>query len=242
MGDNSTQGSRAAAGLGESLAQSMRSTFEAGPQVFDRSMYAGIGDQTRGGISNAMDYANHASPGLLQAFDANRAIIGSDPADIMSTPGYAQVRQGVADSTLNDVGKMFSASNRFGGGGHVSTATQTLGNTLAGMDMGAYEANRARQERAIASTPGLAQSLQLPAQIQTAGGQLLDADRQAQLMGEADLFDRTANRQTNWQGQYLGMLGQLNGAPGTQEQTPWWQSALGYVAGNAGNAMRAFGG
>ncbi len=91
---------------------------------------------------------------------------------------------------------------------------------------------------AAAAAPGLFQATLAPGQAIMQAGQVQDAANQAQLLAEADLFDRTENAGFNHAAQYLGALNALNGQPGTQQQTPWWQQALGFGANLASNFVK----
>lgn len=67
-----------------------------------------------------------------------------------------------------------------------------------------------------------------------------DANRTGQRLGEYDLWNRTQNADLDRLLKIGSGFG--GGAVDAANQAPWWQQILGYVAGNAGNAARAWGG
>lgn len=468
MGDSGTAGSKAAEGLGTSLAKSMQKHFKEGIEVYDKPLYAGMSDRTKEGLNATVAAARNGADGIQAATDWNQGLLtsgGMTPgmtgsmnatgkiadtyggiADNLSgrsqaavqygniadrlagasaaqgafgdvakdysgrsqaavqygnmadrlagrsdadkafagmasgaqdrslteqqlmnvakggafgqnAPGYARLRQDALDDALGGVGSAFLTNGRFGSNVMGDAAGEAATGVLAGMDYQNYQNDIGRQERALgaiegqrqqgfqnafnatgaqdasrlsqigarmgaigasdqarmaqsgmfmdatgrgdtarlnnlntrmgaigaadnarlgqigaqmgalgaeqgaigqqfgmgqqgianagaaaAAAPGLFQAGQMPGQAITAAGQMRDADTQATLLADADLFDRQKNKAENHISRYLGMLGQLNGQPGTQQETPWWQTAMGYVAGNAGNAVKAMGG
>jgi hypothetical protein len=142
----------------------------------------------------------------------------------MDDPGYAALRAKAGDDTLRDVNSMFTASGRFGSGSHVGTATEALGNVNAGMDYNNFQNDQQRQFQAISAMPGNFAAGQAPGSAVTGVGQQQQAAPWWNLNQASSVLAGTA------------------GAGGTtstmsQPATPWWQSALGYVAGNAGKAV-----
>ncbi len=90
------------------------------------------------------------------------------------------------------------------------------------------------QAAAAAAMPGYAQALLMPGQATTAAGQLLDADKQAERLADYDLWERTNNARTDHIAKFISMMNGADGMPGTEKETPWWQSMLGGAIGLAG--------
>jgi hypothetical protein len=80
--------------------------------------------------------------GLGTAYDPNSA-------------AYKTLRQGVVDDTLSNLGSQFTASGRFGGGSYVDTASQGLGDALAGLDYNNMQNNINNQYRSLDSQRGI---------------------------------------------------------------------------------------
>ncbi|UXN74507.1 hypothetical protein N8D56_05035 [Devosia sp. A8/3-2] len=98
---------------------------------------------------------------------------------------------------------------------------------------GMGQQNVANQQQAAASMPGFAQALLMPGQAVTQSRPVLDADKQASRIADYDLWTRQNEARTNQIAQYASILQGMQGAPGTQQETPWWQSLLGGAAGIA---------
>lgn len=201
-----------------------------------------------------------------------------------NAPGYAELRQNLADDTMGAINSGYLSGGRFGSSVHAESAGKGLSNALANLDYTNYQNDIARQERALSSIeaqrqqgfqnqynalgaqvgalgaqqgaaqsqfgmgqqnvanqqqaaaamPGFAQALLMPGQATTAAGQVLDADAQASRIADYDLWTRQNEARTNQIAQYASILQGMQGAPGTQQQTPWWQSLLGGAVGVAG--------
>jgi hypothetical protein len=228
------------------LAKGISTAYDTGPQVFNESLYSPVGGTTQDawakalGAANNPDYAG-AVGGAIKDFGeiATGKRFGQNDAQ------YQQLRQKAIDDTLTNVGSQFTASGRFGGGSYIDKATESVGNVAAGMDMNRLAQDEARQAQAAGMLPGLFSAAQQPATITGAIGSAQDANEQGILQGRADLQQRQANGWTDLIAK-LTSAGAGNAASSgmttTNTQTtptaPWWQQALGYVAGNAGQAMR----
>jgi hypothetical protein len=129
------------------------SGFGAGQRDAMRSLggvfsgYGGIADNNglTGGQSGAM--AGNAGlgsqyAGLGQAYDPNSA-------------AYKTLRQGVVDDTLSNLGSQFTSSGRFGGGSYIDTASEGLGDALAGLDYNNMQNNIDNQYRSLDSQRGI---------------------------------------------------------------------------------------
>ena len=80
--------------------------------------------------------------GLGTAYDPNSA-------------AYKTLRQGIVDDTLSNLGSQFTASGRFGGGSYVDTASQGLGDALAGLDYTNMQNNINNQYRSLDAQRGI---------------------------------------------------------------------------------------
>jgi hypothetical protein len=100
--------------------------------------------------------------------------------------------------------------------------------------MGQQGIGNARQAGLDAST--LYNNSLLPAQTQLQAGQVQDADKQAALSGQNDLFRRQNDAQRDWALSYLGGV-MPGGVQQTPAEVPWWQQLLGYVGNNVGQAV-----
>lgn len=125
----------------------------------------------------------------------------------------------------------------------VDNRATTLGGLLSGQTGTASARSGAMTNAAslqLQAANGAGQAYQnaiAPSMTSIGVGQAFDADRQAQLLAENDLFQRQQNAQLDKTGNILGLLNAGAETPGIAAETPWWQTALGYVAGNAGKAI-----
>lgn len=85
---------------------------------------------------------------------------------------------------------------------------------------------------ATAALPGLYEASLMPGQTMLQAGQVRDADAQAQRMADYDLFNR--RDPYSHLAKYAGLLNGSQQTAGIQQETPWWQTALGTAATVAG--------
>lgn len=64
-------------------------------------------------------------------------------------PGYATMRQNIADTALTGVNSAFANTGRYGAGTHVGAASEGIASALAPLDYQNYQNDIARQERAL---------------------------------------------------------------------------------------------
>jgi hypothetical protein len=280
------------------------------------------------GYDGAADAANSRLGGVSRGYGRlgdNNGLTGRQASAMTGTAGlgddyaglgtaydprsaaYKRLRQGVADDTLKNLGSQFTSSGRFGGGSYVGTASEGLGDALAGLDYGNMQNNINNQYRsldsqrgifgdvfgmgqqgvgnqfgALAGQAGTANSIfgnrmgalagqagtansqfanragALAGQGATAGAQFgmgqtalgnqqgaigllgqvgasRDADSLARRMADADLFDKTKNRDWNTLGRASSLLGINQSASGstTSNSVPWWAALLGGAATGA---------
>ncbi len=228
------------------LLTGLQNAYSGGMKVFDKPLYAGTGQNTQAGWDSTLAAArnptySNAINGAMGDFGA----IASGQRFGMNDPGYAKIRQNVIDDTQTNINSQFTNSGRFGGGSHVQSLGEGVGNAVAGLDYANYQSDVARQQQAAQMLPGLFQAGLAPGAAIGAVGGAQDADAQARLMAENDKFRRDndgAWDATARASSILAGTAPVGGMSTTNTQTtpatPWWQTALGYVAGNAGQAMR----
>lgn len=185
------------------------------------------------GIPTAMNLGWDSQAAAARDPNYARGVAGatSELADIASgsrfgtnDPGYASLRQGAIDDTLTNVNSSFLTDGRFGSTVQGEAAGRGVSQTIAGLDYGNFQNDQQRQMQAISELPSTFAAGQAP------GSTLSSIGQQQQ-------------QQPWWNlGQASSVLAGTAGAGGTtstmsQPATPWWQSALGYVAGNAGKAV-----
>jgi hypothetical protein len=111
------------------------------------SGYGGVADNegltgAQSGAMTGLGGLGSKYAGLGTAYDPNSA-------------AYKTLRQGVVDDTLSNLGSQFTASGRFGGGSYVDTASEGLGNALAGLDYNNMSKNIDNQYRSLDSQRGI---------------------------------------------------------------------------------------
>lgn len=150
------------------------------------------------------------------------------------------------DSTYADVMASLGGTGRTGSSVHMDELTGALG-TLDNQARGQqYETERDRQIQALsaiegmrqqgvanagagmAALPGLFQASMMPGQAMIAAGQMTDADAQAQLMADYELFQR--KDPFSHLSKYASLFNSMQGTQGVapkEQETPWWQVGLG---------------
>lgn len=228
------------------LAKGISTAYDTGPQVFGESLFSPAGATTQDawskalGAANNPDYSN-AVGGAIKEFGD----IASGKRMGQLDPQYQRLRENAMNDAVTNVGQGFNSAGRFGGGSYIKDATEAAGDTAARMDLARLSQDEANRSQAAGMLPGLFSAAQQPATITGAIGGAQDANQQGILQGRADLQQRQANGWTDLIAK-LTSAGAGNAASSgmttTNTQTtptaPWWQQALGYVAGNAGQAMR----
>jgi hypothetical protein len=230
------------------LLKGLQDTYSGGIKVFNQSLYPGVGGTTQQGWNAMLGFAN--DPGYSDAIKStigDFGAIASGQRFGMNDPGYATLRQKVIDDTQSTINQQFGASGRFGGGSHVSSLGEGIGNAVAGLDYANYQSDVARQQAAAGMLPGLFNAGTLPASAIGAVGAAQDADALARRQAENDLFRR--QNDTSWDtlarsSSILNGTAQSGGTTVTNSQpvAPWWQQVGGYILGNAGKAASVYGG
>lgn len=142
-------------GQGSSFANDLIGSngYGAGQQAAQDSLggvfsgYGGIADNN--GLTGAQSTAMTGNAGL----GAKYAGLGTayDP----NSAAYKTLRQGIVDDTLSNLGSQFTSSGRFGGGSYVDTASEGLGDALAGLDYSNMQNNINNQYRSLDSQRGI---------------------------------------------------------------------------------------
>lgn len=232
------------------LLDGLSGAYDKGMKVFDKPLYAGAGTNTQAGWDTTLAAArNPAYSGAVNGAISDFGDIAAGKRFGMNDPGYAQLRQKAASDALSSVGKSFGNSGRFGGGSYLESAGEGVGNAIAGMDYANFQNDQQRQSQAAQMLPGLYQAGLAPGATMGAVGGAQDANAQASLMAENDKFRRdndgawdTLARSSSILAGTAPVGGMTTTGTQTQPETPWWQTAMGYVAGNAGKAMSLYGG
>lgn len=141
----------------------------------------------------------------------------------VEAPGYRAVRDNLRSDIMGDVNASVGGSGRYGSNIHTDTLTDSLTSNLGALDMAQYNAGQDRQVQAAQLLPQLQTAATQPGLTQLMAGQIQDANADPN-------YDR-----------FRELLGDFTGSQGNagmKPETPWWQTALGYIAGNAGQAVK----
>ena len=251
-------GDSASKGFGDQFVGKLQTELNNPAPVYGKSLFTGAGQGTK----NAWNYGTDFGKGLVKSngFGTGQREAMTGFGGLADTYGglataydpnssaYKTLRQGIIDDTLSNLGSQFTASGRFGGGSYVDTASQGLGDALAGLDYTNMQRNIDNQYRAADSQAGIysgqfgmGQQALTNQQGAISGlgqiGAAKDANTQGIRLGEADLYDRTDNANLD----RLGKVGAIFGDPtAAANEPPWWQQALGWGANTAGNAVKAW--
>lgn len=217
------------------LAKGISTAYDTGPQVFDKSTFAGAGATTQDAWTKALQAAN--SPAFSAGVDGaigNLSDVAAGKYLDNTDPAFQAMVDRAANDTAADVNAAIGANGRYGSNVHVDALTDAVGGlrTNAGVQNRALELSR--QQGAISALPGLFQAKTMPASAVGAVGAAQDANAQGQLQGEYDLATRKGNAWTDLIAK-LASAGAGNAASSgttttatqTSPATPWWQGLLG---------------
>jgi len=183
------------------LLKGVQSEYDANPKgyYFDKSLYGGMGGTTNNALSSILSGANN--PAVGQAFGNTFNEVSDIAAGNrfgMNDPGYAALRGNLEnDVTTANLGA-FNNSGLFGSDSNRKQLTNDLTSALGGLDYANFQSDIARQQQAQASQAGAYQNTLLPGQTALNVGQMQDADRQAALQGESDLYLRQQGAPTDF--------------------------------------------
>ena len=249
------------------LLQGVQAAQTKGPQVFNQSLYAGVGPTTTGAWTSALAAANNPdyASGVNGAIGANNSLISNgglntgEQGNLTSAnnlasqygamaldPASTQAGRNLINSITTGTNSSFNNSGLFGSDNNqTATAlglTQGLGNLQQGYMAGQGTALQnafgmgqqgiSNQQAAAAALPGLYSAAQAPAATAGAVGSAQDANSQAALLGQNDLFQRNAQAPTDLLAKLSAILqggAQTAGTTttSTTPTTPWYQSLLG---------------
>lgn len=228
--------------FGKTLLGDVAEAHKQGPRVYDKALYSGMGEGTQNTIASMLDQAGQPSAGFGNALGfANSAISNAgQPGMAENALGSMargemlgennQYRNQMLDDTRADVEASLGASGRFGTNAHVETLVDRLG----GLRGQFHDQDRMHQMNALnminsekgqnfgqgmaasAALPAFYQNQFAPGQMSLGLNQMLDQDKQGQLMADYDLFKRQdpMNHINNTIGSVMAMQGQ----PGTQHE------------------------
>ena len=215
------------------LLEGLQGAYDSGVKVFDKPLYPGVGPTTQNAWAETLNAAGNPD------YAAGIAGATKDFADIaagnrfgMDDPGYATLRNKVANDTATKIYGDFNNSGLFGADSNMRAAGEGLGNALAGLDYANFQNDQARQERAASYLPQLFQAGLAPGAAMGAVGSAQDADALAARQAENDLFRRTNDTAWDKLARSSSILSGTAANSGTTTTsttptTPWWQSALG---------------
>lgn len=179
---------------------------------------------TTSGISSLLSGANPAGySDYINSAIGSFGDIASGKNIGVEAPGYRAVRDNLRSDIMGDVNASVGGSGRYGSNIHTDTLTDSLTANLGALDMAQYNAGQDRQIQAAQLLPQLQTAATQPGLTQLMAGEAQDN------VNNAD-FER-----------FLQLLQANNASAGTagmKDETPWWQTALGYIAGNASNAVK----
>ena len=215
------------------LLKGISGVYDKGPQVFDKSLYAGVGPTTQGAWGAALGAANNPdyAAGINGATKSMAGVAAGNNIG-QKDPGYAALRSKLQNEITTSTDSAFNNSGLFGSDNNRTALGLGLSQGLGGLDYQQYQDSLARQQQAIGDMPGLYQAGQAPGQTQGAVGAAQDANSQASLLGQSDLFQRNANGQSDLLAKLSAILqggAQVAGQTQTNSQpsTPWYSSLLG---------------
>lgn len=238
MGGGGTQTATQTSGLSNpamdaaatTIGNQLNTQLSNGVRPFTGSLAPDLSGQTMAGVNALSSNPNNAAygAGITNAINQQAQIaagnFGADPA-----------RNRLIDDVSTNTNAILQGSGRFGSGSHENALIDQVGGSLAQYDYG-------RQQQAIANLPTLYQSSMLPAGAQLQAGQIMDAQALAKANEAARLQDVTQNAGWNTLQRGASIFSGTAPISGTTQSNttptaPWWQQALGYVAGNAGRAV-----
>lgn len=219
------------------LMRGLQGAYDTGIKPFNQSLYPGVGPTTQNAWAQTLGAAGN------QDFAGGMSGAISDFSDVaagkrfgLNDPGYARIRQGVIDDTMSNINSQFTNSGRFGGGSHVESLGEGVGNAVAGLDYSNFQSDIARQQQAVPMAQQAFQGSLMPSAAMGTVGSAQDADALARRQAENDLFRR--QNDAPWQAleRSSGVLHGTAGAGGsnTSNSVPWWAAATGIGATAAG--------
>lgn len=162
----------------KTLGHDTNAAYSQGPKVFDQSLYAGMGDETRGLLNSSLG-------GPLQD------IAGGGWLD-QGNPYFEQMLAQTQDNTRNTVNQQFSNSGRLGSTSHIGDLTSSLADQEIRARYGNFDNEYQRMLGAQQQGLGLTG--------------MLDSDVQQTLTAENDLFRRQNDANLGHVQDYMGLF------------------------------------
>ena len=226
--------------FGGQILSDAKTAYSQGPKVFNESLYAGQGDTTQGGLAALLGVDSSAYMGGLTGAMSDYADTAMGGKLGIKDPGYAALRGKLQSDVTGAVGSSFANTGTYGADSNVKTLTDELTSSLGALDYQQYGDSINRQNQALGALPGIYQAMLAPGQTQLGVGQVQDADAQAQLTAQNDLFRRQNDAPYTQVAQYLNLLQGGGGKDGVlTPDAPWWLGALGSAGQVAGNVLGA---
>lgn len=217
----------------------VQQAYDAGPKVFDESLYVGPSGTTKNAWAMATGAAsNPAYAGSVDgAIDSIGKVARGDYLGNQD-PLFKAALDRASNGVAADVNAAMGANGRYGSNVHVDALTDAVGGMRTNAELDNLRYEQGRQAEAANMLPSLFSSAQLPASVYGTVGAAQDADAAAQQQGDFDLFTRQSDAQTDLLAKLSAILGGTAGAGGTTESKaiPWWSAILGAGATAAGIA------
>lgn len=215
------------------LLSKLDTATNAGVPVFNQSLYGGVGNTTKQSWQDALnasanpDYTNGVN-GAISSFGDTAAGKNIGTAD----PGYQTVRNKLSNDVLTSTNAAFNNSGLFGSDNNQYSAASGLADSLGGLDLQQYNNGLDRQAAAVPLLQQLYAAAQQPAATRGAIGSAQDADAQAALLGQNDLYQRQNGSLFDTLARSSSILNGTTANAGNTttttspaaQQTPWWQS------------------
>lgn len=194
----------------KTLGHDTNAAYSQGPAVFDKPLYAGMGDQTRGLIDSSLgSLSDVAGGGWLNG----------------GNPYFEQMLAQSQDNTRDAINRQFSASGRYGSTSHIDDLSGSLADAEVRARYGNFNDEYNRMLGAQQQGIGLAG--------------MLDADAQQQLTAENDLFRRQNDANLGHIQDYMGLFNGGTQSGTFQQNNPWANvgSTILGLAGAAGSIL-----
>lgn len=252
------------AGVGDTTRAGWNSMFEnATSRPYADAVHGGI--NYNGGLIGSGGLTGGQSGNMTQLQGIGQGYGDLAGAYDQNAPGYDTLRSTLLNDAVKGVtGNYLQAPGLLGSRAFTEDATNAAVNAIAPLDYQNYQNNVNNRYRSLDSRAGIQSQLfgmgqqgvnnafgaqdrlgglydlsMRPGQTLAQIGGAQDADRQASLLAQNDLFRRNADSRTNLLSQLSSILAGTAGAGGTSTTNtdpgqPWWQTALGAGLGIGG--------
>lgn len=210
-----------------------------------------------GGLTDGMTQDVATTKSIADAYKG----IADTAGDVTNSDAYQTLRTNAGNDALTNISAQFNNNGRFGGGSYAQSAGEGVTNAYAALDYQAMQdaintqlAALAGQQgsttqsfnmgqtgvtnaaAAQASLPDLYNSMLLQTNTEGAVGSAMDADAQAQLLANYDLWQREQDANKDNLSWASSVLQPTSGSSttGATSEIPWYQSILGLGISAAG--------